>query len=184
MDKELAAYLDRRLAENEEKTRRAVEQATQGLATTRQLGGLRKELGGLREEFCGLREEFGGLREEFGGLREEFGGFRDQVDGQIRQTQVMVEDVRSKLETVAEGVVDMHAKIDRHREENDRPRQEDRAFFTSLFQDVKGRVDDHGDRLDDHGTRLTRLESARAYCTMVAGATERLWTVADLVEGC
>lgn len=68
----------------------------------------------------------------------------------------MIEDLRGGLARVAEGVVDMNAKFDRQREENERARREDRAFFTSLLQEVKGRV-------DDHETRITRLESARAW---------------------
>ena len=51
-----------------------------------------------------------------------------RLEGQIRQTQVMVEHLRSDLETVAEGVVDMNGKFDRHREENEHARREDRAF--------------------------------------------------------
>ena len=59
------------------------------------------------------------------------------------------------MQQIAEGVFDMNAKFDLQREENERARREDRAFFTSLFRDTKGRV-------DDHETRITRLESAGA----------------------
>ena len=159
MDQELATYLDRRFAEQEARTRRIVDQPTQGLATKEQLEGLAtKKL--LEEKLEGLAtkklleeklEELA-TKEQ---LEELELATKKQLDDQFRRTQVLIEDLRGGLERVAEGVFDMNAKFDQQREENEKARREDRAFFNSLFRDVKGQA-------DDHETRITRLESAGA----------------------
>ena len=171
MDQDLVDYLDRRFAENEETIRRTVEKSAHqlrgeiqaGLASVREdLGGeiqaVRKDLGG---EIQAVRKDLGG---EIQAVREGLGGeieaVREDLGGEIRHTQVMVEHLRSDVEAIAENVVDMSAKIDRYREENEQTRREDRAFSISLFRDVKGRVDDHDARLGDLEARVTRLESA------------------------
>jgi len=83
-----------------------------------------------------------------------------EVETQNRETQIMIEGLRSSQETLAESIVDMNARHDQTREENERGRQKDLAFCTSLFSDLKGRVDDQEGRLGDCEARVGRLESA------------------------
>ncbi len=107
-----------------------------------------------------LDRRFGDQDGKFEGLTGQIEALREHVDTQIRETQIMVEGLRSTIETVAESVVATNAKLDRSHEDHESKRQEDGAFCTSLFLDVKGRVDDHEDRLGDCEARLKRMESA------------------------
>jgi regulator of replication initiation timing len=161
MDEEMIGYLDRRFDESERRMRQILEEIVGD--TSRQIGGLRQEIGGLRQEIGGLRQEtgerFDALRQEtgerFDALRQETAERFENVDGQIRHTHVLIEDLRSDLKTVAEGVVNVNEKLDRHIERMDRQRVEDRAADRVVFSH-------HQESLDDHEMRLSGLESARA----------------------
>ena len=77
-----------------------------------------------------------------------------QTNGTVRHTQVMMEDLRSDLQLVAEGVVAANEKLDRQEQERQLERREDRAFLRSVFGELQRTQ-------DSHGMRLTRLEAAR-----------------------
>ncbi len=93
-------------------------------------------------------------------IRETQISLREHIDTQSRETQIMIEGLRSSQETLAESIVDMNADRARSEERAERKRQKDLAFCTSLFSDVRGRVDDHEDRLGVCEARVKRIESA------------------------
>lgn len=127
MDRELVTYLDRRFAENEETTRRIVEETTRRIVDQR---------------FAENEETTRRMMEET--AQRVVDGATERLEGQIRHTQVMVEDVRSDVKLVAEGVGALNQKVDRLQGDNERARREDRAYFTALFRDVQGRMAEHG----------------------------------------
>lgn len=137
MDQDLINHLDTRFDESARQTRQIVEETTRQIveAATRQI----------------LQE----TTRQIEALDQKTADRFEKVDSEIRHTRVLIEDLRSDLKAVAEGVVNVNEKLDRHLERWERQRADDQAANRVVFSH-------HQERLDDHETRLTGLESARA----------------------
>lgn len=181
MDPELIAYLDRferhfaelrqELREESASIRQELRQETSSLRqetsslrqeTSSLRQELRQETSSLRQETSSLRQE---LRQETSSLREELASFRqstesrfDKVEAQIqelqaetRESRVMIEDLYSKVQLVAEGVVNNSEVIERLR-----------AEVKKDLADVRSEMRAH-DRQTYHSldVRVTTLEKAR-----------------------
>src|SRR3954467_4952546 len=151
MDQELIAYLDTRFRE--------VSQQITGLRgevgglrgevgdLRGEVGDLRGEVGDLRGELGGLRGELGDLRGELGGLRGEFESFRaetgrnfDRVDEDIRETGVMVENVRDEVKFVAEGVKGANERLDAFKADVAQEFKDVRSLIHLSYKDLDRRI--------------------------------------------
>jgi hypothetical protein len=125
MEQELIVYFDQHFREVLRHTESLHEQTTQQIAglrqeTVEQIAGLRQEtveqIAGLRQEtveqIAGLRQEtveqIAGLRQE---TTEQIAGLRQETMEQIYHTQIMVEDMRGKLQILAEGYFGIQEKL-------------------------------------------------------------------------
>ncbi len=76
----------------------------------------------------------------------------DGMDARIRHTNVVVEDLRSDVQVIAEGVSGLNHKLDRFIEDSETKRQEDRALMVAGFKALN-------ERDDDLDRRLRRVEA-------------------------
>ena len=106
-----------------------------------------------RDLIAYLDEKFARIDDRFGEMQEQMDRRFGEVQDQIRHTNVVVEGLRSKIETVAEGHVLLDAKLDRIYEELRTERQQDRAEFRATIRDLRRRDDELEGRVD-------RLEAA------------------------
>ena len=108
MDQDLIEYLDRRFKQSRRETRRGFEE------TNRRLGDFRREVDVRFEE---TREE---TRQGFEAMNGRFENLEvrvDRLEEQGRHTHVVIEDLRSKIETVAEAVAGLQQRQDQFQEE-------------------------------------------------------------------
>ncbi len=103
-----------------------------------------------------LDQRFGKIDRQFAKIDARF----EKVDArleenkeQIRHTHVVIEDLRSDVQGVAEGVATVNQKLDRYIESAERQRQEDRSLDLKVQSAASKRID----RLE---TRVGRLESS------------------------
>lgn len=108
-----------------------------------------------------LREE---TRRQFGEFREETTRRFERVDEAIRHTQVMVEDLRSDVQTVAEGVVAANERIDALRKEMKQEITEVRHFVQLSYTDLDNRVrplEEWKKRIGEDPSVLVRRKSGK-----------------------
>lgn len=108
--------------------------------------------------FAELRQETTSLREEIASFRQETESRFDKVEAEVRQSQVMIgqnrvmiEDLYSKVQTVAEGVVNNSEVIERFRGEVNKEFSDVRSEMRSLGRQSYSSLD----------VRVTALEKAR-----------------------
>ena len=98
-------------------------------------------LGVVRGEMSGLRGEMSGLRDE---LRGEMSALGDQLRGEIvdvkRHSEVIAEDLRDRIQLVAEGVVTANERIDGLRGEMQEGFADVRAMIRVSYHDLDRRV--------------------------------------------
>ena len=114
----------------------------------------------IDRQFARIDRQFARIDSKFDGIDSRYAEMQDQIDrrfketqDQIRHTNVVVEGLRSKIETVAEGHVLLDAKLDRIYEEIKTERRQDRAEFRAAIRELRRRDDDLEGRLE-------RLEAA------------------------
>ena len=95
--------------------------------------------------FSQLEEKFENLEFRLEGFREEASERFDRLEGKIRQSHVLIEDVRSDVKGVAEGVVAVREGLTEHREQSRREREDDKVFLISLFRHVQESLEAQGD---------------------------------------
>lgn len=117
MDQELIAYLDMRFRETSQQIREEIGSLRQ--ETTQQITSLRQE---TTQQIASLREE---TIQRFEKVDERLQGLEDTG----RHTRILVEDLRGRIQLVAEGVASTNQRLDAFKEET---RDEIRA--------VRGRV--------------------------------------------
>jgi predicted nucleic acid-binding Zn-ribbon protein len=117
----------------DEELKQILETMRQESAVMRQESAeMRQEFASLRQEFASMRQEtageFAGVRQDFGSMRQEFASLRQETAGEfasVRQEfaaestetrrlfEVFTEDLKSQIQTVAEGVLSCNERIDR-----------------------------------------------------------------------
>ncbi len=110
----------------------------------------------LEAKFEGIDRRFEETRDEIRENRQQIRENREQIREnreQIRGTQVVVEDLRSKIETVAEGHVTLRETMDRRFDEA----EADRARSESM---IKAAIVNLGEREDELEERFERLKTA------------------------
>lgn len=121
--------------------------------------------------FAELRQETASIREEIASFRQDTEGRFDKVEAEVRQSQVMIEqsqvmieqnqvmigqnrmmieDLYSKVQTVAEGVVNNSEVIERFRGE-----------MKKELADVRSEMRSQGRQINSVDVRMTALEKAR-----------------------
>jgi methyl-accepting chemotaxis protein len=96
----------------------------------------------LDEHFRGIDERFRETSQQIQDLRQETSRRFDEVHATVRQTDVKVEDLRGKIELVAEGVAMVDEKLEIFRQEVAREFEETRAFNRSSYRKLDRRVKD------------------------------------------
>jgi hypothetical protein len=129
MDQELVAFLNRHFSELREET---------------------------SEKIDGLRGE---MSEKIDGLRGEVDGLREETRTESRQTQVMIEGLRSDLQVLAEGIManDEKAQV-RHAElilEIDKVKVSIAPYYQNLDKRM-GRLEEWADRQGEDAMQLIR----------------------------
>lgn len=81
------------------------------------------------------------------------------IDEQFRATHVLIEDLHSKVQTVAEGVVSMNDKLDRHREETSAQISEVLSLLRLSHSGLDSRVTRLEERTERCESRLDDLEA-------------------------
>jgi len=117
MDQELIAYLDRRFRETSQQISEEISSLRQD--TTQQIASLRQD---TTQQIASLRNE---TMQRFETVDARLQGLEETG----RHTQVMVEDLRGRIQLVAEGVAGANQRLDAFKEET---REEIKA--------VRGRV--------------------------------------------
>ena len=134
MDPELIAYLDRNFSELRHETT-----------------ALRQETTTLRQETTTLRQETTALRQELSSFRQETEHRFENVETQIRENRVVIEDLYSKVQTVAEGFVNVSESLERFRGEANKE-----------FADVRSEMRSHGRQsYSSLDVRVSALEKVR-----------------------
>ncbi len=148
-DRELFAFLeskfegiDRRLAETQEQIR---ENRTLIEDTRNQVRENRTLIQGNRTLIEDTRNQ---VRENRTEIREN----RDRIRG----THVVAEDLRSKLQILAEGHIAQDEKIDRRFDQAETGRREDRDHLEAMIKGVFVNLDRRDDGLEE---RIERLEA-------------------------
>jgi len=135
VDQELIAYLDRRFRETSQQIASLREETTQQITslreeTTQQITSLREE---TTLQITSLREE---TMQRFEKVDERLQGLEDTG----RHTQVMVEDLRRRIQQVAEGVAGANQRLDSFKTEARTEIADVRSFFTTHNKNLEGRV--------------------------------------------
>jgi chromosome segregation ATPase len=144
MDQELIAYFDERFRE-----------------TSRQIQDLREE---AVQQFTSFRAEvdqrFEQVDRRFEQVDRQLGqvGQRlDQLQETVHGTQILVEDLRGKIELVAEGVVGVNERLDAALEKTAGDIAEVRSVFTAHNKNLNGRVQVVEDRTLLHTRQIAAL---------------------------
>ncbi len=124
MDRELIEYFDKQFKSFDEKLG----------AFDEKLGAFDEKLGAFDEKLESLERRFDEAEHGAERNRQEAEQRFDRLDGKIRQTHVLIEDVRSDVKGVAEGVVAGREELARHRHESEAAHREDKALLISLFR--------------------------------------------------
>lgn len=92
----------------------------------------RADLEAFRQE---VSTSFGQVDKRFKGLEED-----------VRQSHVLIEDVRGEVRLVAEGVANVDEKLERFREDQTKEHAETRALLKASYSDLDQRVTRLGKR--------------------------------------
>lgn len=120
----------------EETARRILDEMARQFATVREE---------TNRQFAEAREERNGQIQE---LRQEMLERFDGVDERIRLNRVLIEDLRSDLQGVAEGVVMVNEKLDRREAERISENRDLRTEMRFLHRRSEQRNDEQDARLD------------------------------------
>lgn len=150
MAQELIAYFDARfqelaqqIAESRDETARQF--AASREETTQQIEKLREEtsqqLARLREEttqqFAASREE---TSQQIAKLRGEMVSRFEKGEETARHTEILIEDLRDKLDVVAEGVMGANERLDRYRNEARIEFNQVKGWIEPYYRELDGRV--------------------------------------------
>jgi hypothetical protein len=154
MAQELTVYFDERFREFAQKI---VEETTRQIAasreeTTRQIAASREE---TARQFAASREE---TSLQIAKLREEMISRFEKGEETARHTEILIEDLRHKLDVVAEGVVGANERLDRYRSEARIEFNQVKGWIEPYFRDLDGRVRNQDGRIDGVDSRLQVLE--------------------------
>lgn len=120
MDQELKAFLEEQFARAEQRTAEQFAQAEQRVA-----------------------EQFGQVAEQFAEVRTQLGTMNarsDRMEASIRQTQVLVEAVRSDVRLVAEGVMGLNERLEVFQEATAKNFKKIEASIAPYYEELNGRV--------------------------------------------
>lgn len=137
MDQELIAYFDERFRE-----------------TSRQIQDLREE---TVQQFTSFRAEVDQRFEQVDRRFGQVGQRLDQLQETVHGTQILVEDLRGKIELVAEGVVGVNERLDAALEKTAGDIQEVRSVFTAHNKNLNGRIQVVEDLTVLHTRQITAL---------------------------
>ena len=107
---------------------------------------LDKRFGETERQVREFRQE---TRERFEGIDKRFEG----IEAEVRQTRVLVEDLRGEIQLVAAGVANVDAKLERSKEEQAREVKDIRATMHLPYPPLDRRV-------TSLETRVEKLENA------------------------
>ena len=127
MDQELKAFLEEQFARAELRTAEQFAQAEQRVA----------------EQFGQVAEQFGQVAEQFAEVRTQLGTMNarsDRMEASIRQTQVLVEAVRSDVRLVAEGVMGLNERLEVFQEATAKDFKKIEASIAPYYEELNGRV--------------------------------------------
>jgi len=133
MNEELIAYLDERFRENSKRFDQFSERFDQVYERFDQVSARFDQ---VSERFDQVSARFGQVYERFDEVSERF----DQLEGGVRQTQVMVEDVRSNVGLVAEGVMGLNERLDMLRIQFANDLEQVRLSIRHPYSELAGRV--------------------------------------------
>ena len=135
MDKDLLEFLQ---AFREETTKRFDEM---GQEVGREI---RQEVGSLREEtirrFDEMGQEVHELRQEVHAQREDNAQRFEKLETEVRGAHIIVEDLRDKVQIVAEGVAGFTEQLQKHKDEVSKRLDTIESFTRLCYQDLDGRV--------------------------------------------
>ena len=98
-------------------------------------------------------------------IREEIGQTRTALEEQNRQTRVVIEDLRSDLQLVAEGVIGFGERLDQHKNEVLKKFDEVKASMAPYYLDLHRRVshvEAKADRWDRNVMEVLRERIAKS----------------------
>jgi len=141
MDQELLEYLQAFRAENA-KQFDALGQEVRSLRgeTERRFDETTQRFDGVNQEVRSLREETGQRLEE---VNQEFHSIRgrfDKLENDVQGVYVVVEDLRGKVQLVAEGVAGVTQQLQRQGEELSRRLDTVKSFNRLIYKDLDSRV--------------------------------------------
>jgi archaellum component FlaC len=137
MDQELIAYLDERFRESAQALARFRDETNQRFDTIDQ------RFGTIDQRFDTIDQRFGTIDQRFGTIDQRFDTIDqriDQVEEGVRHTQVLVEDVRSDVRLLAEGVSSFDGKLDAVRLELKEEIGEVRSLLEASYRDMDRRI--------------------------------------------
>ena len=85
-------------------------------------------------------QQFAAVGQQFQSFRAEVSERLDRLDGQVRQTRVLLEDLRHELHLVAEGVMGLSERLAAYQSETLLKFDEVRASMVPYYQDLNRRV--------------------------------------------
>ena len=143
MAQELTAYFDERFREF---ARKIVEETAQQITASREE---------MSQQITASREE---TAQQIAELREETISRFEKGEETARHTVVLVEDLRSKLDLVAEGVIGANERLDRYRSEARIEFNQVKGWIEPYYRELDGRVRNLDNRMDCVDARLQVLE--------------------------
>ena len=104
-----------------------------------------------------FQENREGLRGE---IVQAVGGLRGEIQENRRHFGVMAEGLRTDIQQVAEGVVNLNEKLDRHIESNESAHREILSAIKFSYAELERRIQQLETRYEDLGERVRRLETS------------------------
>jgi chromosome segregation ATPase len=160
MDQELIAYLDERFRETSQQIQGLREETTQQLTSfraevDRRFEQVDKRFEQVDKRFEQVDKRFEQVDERLDHLQETVHELQETVHG----TQILVEDLRGKIELVAEGVVGVNERLDAALEKTGGEFQEVWSVFSAHNKNLDGRLQAVEKRTARHTRQIAALRS-------------------------
>ena len=160
MDELSTAYLDRRFAEMQQRFDAKIddlraEMEERFTAVDQRFAASEERFAAIDQRFEAIDQRFEAIDRRLIAIDRRFAAIDrrfDKVEAQIRHTHVVLEDLRSSVQLIAENMSAMNQKLDRYIEAAEKKREVDRSETRAGFRAVH-------ERCDDLDRRVSRLET-------------------------
>ncbi len=120
------------------------------------LGGVETRLGGVDARLDGHDARFKGIDGQFKGMQDQMDSRFDKVEEQNRHTHVLIEDLQSDVQLLAEGHGAQDEKIDRRFDEAETGRKEDRGHLEAMMKATFLQLSRRDDELEERTELVLR----------------------------